>query len=142
MVGGISAVLQGAPINTFDVDIVHSREPGNVQRLLTALKELEAIYRFQPERRLTPAASHLLSNGHQLLMTKFGPLDILGEIGRSRSFEDLLPLSYLWDPEPGISARILRLETHIRIKEEVGEPKDMAVLHVLRRTLEERQAAI
>ncbi|MGH9447686.1 MAG: hypothetical protein ACRD3O_18445 [Terriglobia bacterium] len=31
VVGGISAVLQGAPIATFDLDVVHSRTEGNVQ---------------------------------------------------------------------------------------------------------------
>ncbi len=33
VVGGISAVLNGAPVNTFDLDIVHSRDPANVARL-------------------------------------------------------------------------------------------------------------
>ena len=64
VVDGISAVLQGAPINTFDIDIVHSRNPANVQRLLVALGEMDAIDRLQPERRLTPAATHLESRGH------------------------------------------------------------------------------
>jgi hypothetical protein len=117
---------------------VHSREEANVQRLLLALQEIEAVYRFQPERRLTPGASHLASKGHQLLMTKFGPLDILGEIGNSRSFQDLLPLSFEWNPEAGMTVRVLGLETHIRVKEEVAAPKDLAVLPILRRTLQER----
>jgi len=33
LVGGVAAVVRGAPINTFDVDIVHSRSPENVARL-------------------------------------------------------------------------------------------------------------
>lgn len=36
VVGGVSAVLQGAPINTFDVDVVHSRKAANVRKLLSA----------------------------------------------------------------------------------------------------------
>ncbi|MDQ1471531.1 MAG: hypothetical protein QOJ99_3011 [Bryobacterales bacterium] len=114
---------------------MHSREPGNVQLLLLALQEIEAVYRFQPERRLAPGASHLVSKGHQLPATKFGPLDFLGKIGHSRSFEDLLPLSFDWHPEPEITVRV---ETHIQVKEEVAAPKDLAVLPILRRTLEER----
>jgi hypothetical protein len=27
LVGGLAAVLQGAPIDTFDIDVVHSRDP-------------------------------------------------------------------------------------------------------------------
>ena len=30
LVGGLAAVLNGAPVNTFDVDIVHSRDTANV----------------------------------------------------------------------------------------------------------------
>ena len=37
VVGGVAAVLGGAPISTFDLDIVHDRAPANVARLLSAL---------------------------------------------------------------------------------------------------------
>ena len=56
VVGGVAAVLQGAPISTFDLDLVHSRQPGNIVRLLKALETLEARYRTpggpmrQPDR--------------------------------------------------------------------------------------------
>ena len=29
VVGGVSAALQGAPVTTFDIDVVHSRAPEN-----------------------------------------------------------------------------------------------------------------
>ena len=80
LVGGVSAVLNGAPINTFDVDIVHSRDAANIERLLAALTKLEAIFRMQPERRISPNASHLASSGHVNLLTNCGPLDLLGTI--------------------------------------------------------------
>ena len=34
VVGGVSAVLQGVPFSTFDLDVVHARDPQNVERLL------------------------------------------------------------------------------------------------------------
>jgi len=34
VVGGVGAVLQGATLSTFDLDIVHSTEPANITRLL------------------------------------------------------------------------------------------------------------
>src|ERR1700689_863921 len=91
VVGGVAAVLQGAPVSTFDVDIVHSTSPENVARILSALEELDARYRFQPELR--PGADHLSPLGHQLLITRFGPLDVLGMIGNRRTYFDLLPLT-------------------------------------------------
>jgi len=45
VVGGVAAVLGGAPISTFDLDIVHDRAPTNVARLLSALTDLDARYR-------------------------------------------------------------------------------------------------
>src|SRR5215469_7894203 len=78
LVGGLAAVLHGAPINTFDVDVVYSRHETNIGRLLAVLGELDAVYRIQPERRSRPSASHLTSAGHQNLLTRFGWLDLRG----------------------------------------------------------------
>lgn len=74
VVGGVAAVLLGVPVNTFDLDVVHAREPDNIVRLLDALDSLEATYRTHPNLALKPNASHLSSPGHELLMTRFGPL--------------------------------------------------------------------
>ena len=52
VVGGVGAVLQGAPLNTFDLDILHSTKKDNVGRLLAALESLPTYYRTQPEKRL------------------------------------------------------------------------------------------
>jgi hypothetical protein len=141
VVGGLAAVLNGAPVNTFDIDLVHSRNDTNIARLLEVLEELDAVYRIQPERRIRPSASHLTSAGHQNLLTRFGWLDLLGTIGRSLSYEDLLPHSVEMDVGEGIVVKVLDLETLIAIKEDLGGEKDRAVLPVLRRTLEEKRKA-
>ena len=139
VVGGLAAVLNGAPINTWDLDVVHSRDAANIARLLPVLESLDAIYRILPERRLRPTESYLLSPGHQNLITRFGPLDLLGTIGRNLSYEDLLPHSVEMDIGEGIRIRVLDLETLIAVKEELGGEKDRAVLPTLRRTLEEKK---
>ncbi len=43
LVGGLAAVIQGAPVTTMDVDIVHSQSAENINRLLTFLKSVEAV---------------------------------------------------------------------------------------------------
>jgi hypothetical protein len=139
IVGGVAAVLQGAPINTFDLDVVHSTDPANVSRVLAALEALDAVYRAQPDLRLRPATSHLSSAGHQLLITRLGPLDLLGSIGNGRTYPDLLAHTVELKAGPSLSIRVLDLETQIAIKEEVGGEKDRAALPILRRTLEERR---
>jgi hypothetical protein len=79
VVGGVAAVLAGAPINTFDLDVVYRRTPDNLDRLLAALSELDAVFRGDP-RRIRPNRSHLESAGHKLLATRHGDLDCLGSI--------------------------------------------------------------
>ncbi|MBZ5611178.1 MAG: hypothetical protein LAP38_23190 [Acidobacteriia bacterium] len=137
--GGVAAVLNGAPTNTFDVDIVHSRDTNNIERLLAILESLDAVSRIQPERRLKPAASHLMGSGHLNLITRYGPLDVLCTIGDNLAYEDLLPHSHEMDIGGGLRVRVLDLETLIAIKERVGGEKDRAVLPILRRTLEEKR---
>lgn len=41
VVGGVCAVLHGAPLATFAIDVVHSRDSDNIERLLSALEELK-----------------------------------------------------------------------------------------------------
>ena len=141
VVGGVAAVLDGAPVNTFDLDVVHSREPGNIARLLAALESLDARYRTQLGSRLKPDASHLTSASHQLLLTRFGPLDVLGAVGRERVCDDLLSHTIEIDVGQDLCVRVLNLEMLIAVKEEVAGEKDLAVLPVLRRTLEEKRRA-
>jgi predicted nucleotidyltransferase len=139
LVGGVAAVACGAPVNTFDVDVVPSREPANIERLLAVLESIDAVYRIQPERRLKPNATHLAGAGHQNLDTHLGRLDVLGSIGHGRTYEDLLPQTVEMNISEGVRIRVLDLETLIAVKEEVGGEKDRAVLPILRATLEEKR---
>jgi len=139
VVGGIGAVLQGAPLTTFDLYVVHSREPENLGRLGAALQELDAVYRAQPDRRMRPSRSHLESTGHRLLMTRYGPLDLLGQIGHAREFGFLARRCVELDIGSGLRVRVLDLETLIQMKEETGRERDLAALPLLRRTLAEKR---
>ncbi|MHB1424160.1 MAG: hypothetical protein ACYC3I_13370 [Gemmataceae bacterium] len=139
VVGGVCAALHGAPLHTFDLYLVHSRAPENLDRLLQALHELDAYFREHDERRLRPDRSHLASPGHQLLTTRAGPLDLLGTIGNDRGYEELLPHTLAMQVRDDLQVRLLDLATLIAIKEETGRDKDQAALSILRRTLEEKE---
>ena len=136
VVGMTAGVLRGAPVTTVDVDIVHRRSPENVARLLGVLAELDAVYRHDPQKR-RPTESHLLGPGHQLLTKTQGDLDCLGAIDRGRSYEDLLKDATEMKLAGGLSIRVLALTALIEIKERLGRPKDLAVIPVLRATLDE-----
>ena len=140
MVGGAAAVLLGAPIHTLDLDLVHDRSPANLDRLHAALVDLDACYREHlPATVVRPRMQDLALVGHHLLMTTYGPLDLLGSVGKGRT-HDLL-IAHVESIELSGIGRVLVLDlpTMIEIKEELGRDKDRIVLPVLRRTLEERR---
>lgn len=78
IVGGVAALLEGAPILTLDLDVVHQKTPENVERLLRALEEIHARYRDPAGQLILPNAAHLSTNRFNLLITDLGALDILG----------------------------------------------------------------
>jgi hypothetical protein len=136
VVGMAAGILQGAPVTTVDLDLVHRRSRENVARLLRVLDELDATYRHDP-RRLRPGESHLIGPGHQLLTTTHGDLDCLGAIDADRGYEELLPLTVEMTLAGGRAVRVLTLSALIEAKERAGRPKDLAALPVLRATLDE-----
>jgi len=115
VVGGMAAVLQGAPVHTIDLDIVYALSESNSARLELELTELGAIFRDDP-RRIAPNRSHLQSRGHKLLQTTAGPLDVLATIETNTTFEDLLPDSD-WLEIDGARFRVLSLPRLIIVKE-------------------------
>jgi len=138
VVGGVAAVLNGAPVNTFDLDIVSARGEENVAKLVRVLDGIDAIDRVQPDRKVKPNASHLSSPGHHNLITSCSPLDVLGTIGRELGYEELLPHTLEMEVGGGVRVRVLDLETIVSLKEQLAGEKDLAVLPVLRRTLEQK----
>ena len=137
IVGGVCAVLQGAPITTFDLDIVHCRSDENIGRLLRALDGLDAVFRQQPRRRLFPQTSHLTGPGHHLLSTRLGNLDVLGTIGDGQDYATLLPDTHEFVVREML-LRVLDLARLIQIKTFTNRPRDRAVLPTLVQTLKER----
>ena len=134
-VGGIAAVLRGAPINTRDVDIVYDIAEDNVVRLMAALTELDAFFRDDP-RKLRPNESHLRSTGHKLLRTKFGLLDVLGTIEEATRYQDLLPHASALDVK-GVPVLVLSVERLIEVKRKLARPKDQLMLLQLESLLDE-----
>jgi hypothetical protein len=141
VVGGVCSVLHGAPLAAFDLDVIHSRETGNLTRLWMSFRPLVAHYRIPARQNQMPGLSDLASPGHHLLMTRFGPLDLLGAIGKGRDYDQLLNDSVELEVGSGLKVRVLTLESLIKTQEETGQEKDRAALPVLRRVLEERAKA-
>lgn len=135
LVGGLAAVAQGAPITTFDVDIVHERSDANVAKLVAVLTTLDARYRGRPRGEvLRPTAEILKGPGHSLLQTRLGPLDVLGAIEGGRDHARLLPDTVV-ARIAGRDVRVLGLRTIVELKRQSSHPKDRSMLPVLEAAL-------
>lgn len=137
VVGGAAAVLQGAPVTTQDLDIVHRRTPENVGRLLEVLVELDAFGREPDRRRLRPTAEHLLGTGQLNLSTSLGPLDPLCRLHDGRGYEELLAHSEVLT-DGKLEIRVLDLPTLIEVKSATGRAKDRLVVPILLALLAKR----
>jgi hypothetical protein len=136
VVDGLAGVLQGAPINTKDVDIIYSIRGPNPARLLTALLSIGAIFRDDP-RNIVPNISHLVSSGHKLLTTSLGDLDCLGTIEESTTYEDLQGDFDVMELD-GVQIRVISLPRLVEVKKKLTRPKDKVALVQLEATLAER----
>jgi len=137
VVGGVAAILEGAPIATLDLDIVYRPDRDNLQRLVTLLDKLEARYRDPARREIRPTVDRLENNEVNLLNTNLGPLDAMQRIGASWSWDDVVERSHVVQVG-GLEVRVLDLASIIESKLVADRDKDRAMLPVLRRTLEEK----
>jgi hypothetical protein len=133
VVGGVAAVIHGAPITTFDLDTLVRVNTVNAGRLLQALTALEARFR-EHQAHLTPTQQDILAGGHMLLMTRAGPLDVLGYIGDGQRYEELVTASSEVAMDVG-AIRVLDLDELIRQKKVLGRTKDRAVAGLLEEVL-------
>jgi hypothetical protein len=135
LVGGLAAVSQGAPITTFDIDIVPSLEESNLRKLLDFLLDINARHRGRSGGQvLRPTLRDLAAGGHCLLMTDHGPLDILGTIEQELGYDDLVEDS-LQIQFRGHGLRVLKLEAMVRMKRSSTRAKDQSYLPLLEETL-------
>lgn len=136
LVGGLAGVMQGAPIQTQDIDVLYSLRRPNPSRLLSAIQELDATF-WGDARKLRPGLSHMESRGHKLLATTCGRLDCLATIEDDTTFEDVLDHLDAMELD-GVPLRVLSLPRLIEVKRKLTRPKDKLALLQLEATLEER----
>lgn len=139
VVGGVSAVLQGAAITTRDLDICYRRTPENIRRLVAALKPLHPRPRGFPSGLpfvFDERTIHLGSN----FTLEIGPesLDLLGEMAAIGGYEQVLG-GALDAPISHRTVKILSLEQLIATKTAAGRTKDLAVMPELQATLERKR---
>lgn len=134
LVGGLAAVVQGAPVTTMDVDIVYSRSSENISKLFAFLRSIEAIYRRPDNKIIAPRAEDFSGTGHALFSTRLGPLDVLAFIEEGKTYEDLFKHSIEIEFRDH-SIRVLDIKMLVKLKKKSKDPKDKQRLPVLEETL-------
>ena len=134
LVGGLAAVVQGAPVTTMDVDIVHRQSPENIARLMAYLASIDAIHRRPDDKRIKPQAGDISGKGHALFKTRLGPIDVLAVIEGGRAYGDLLEHTVEIEFR-NHTIRVLDLEMLVQLKKASPDPKDRQRLPVLEETL-------
>jgi hypothetical protein len=134
VVGGLAAVIQGVPVTTFDLDIVHRRTDKNISKMMKFLKTVEAIQRRPDENIRPPKETDLKGTGHVLLTTNLGPLDVLGAIENDQGFDDLMPSAIAIDFK-GSTTYVLSLQVLVDLKRESKIPEDQYRLQIYEETL-------
>ena len=134
LVGGLAAVIQGAPVTTMDVDIVHNQSPENIAKLLAFLKSVDAFHRRLDDKLIEPGEDDLSGKGHARFTTRLGPLDVLAVIEEGRSYGDLIDHTVEIEFR-GHTLRVLDLKMLIQLKKTSTDPKDKLRLPVLKETL-------
>jgi len=128
LIGNAAAALQGAPVTTVDIDFLFRKTPASLRKLKALASDLGAVIL----RPYYPA-----SGLYRVTRDEDGlQLDFMTVIDGVRSFEGLrrrAKIIRLGDTQLHVAA----LSDIIKSKRAAGRARDLAVLEVLERTLDE-----
>ena len=128
LIGNAAAALQGAPVTTVDFDFLFRRTARNLTKLKTIARGLRAMVL----RPYYPA-----SDLYRIVRDDDGlQVDFMGTIHGIRSFEGLRDRADIVEIA-GVPLRVAALADIIRSKRAARRPRDLAVLEILEKALEE-----
>ena len=131
LIGGLAAQVHGSPSLTGDIDICHSLDRANLERLDRALERLVAIRRMMAAGIESPVDLRALRTGDVLtLTTRFGNLDLLAHPAPNLGYDRLRTQS-IEASIFGIHVRVASLDDLIAMKRAAGRPKDRVELEIL-----------
>jgi hypothetical protein len=141
VIGGFAVELWGVAVPpTVDVDITPEGSRANLERLASALAELDPQIRFGDERIPVPGgltADHLAEQRIWNLWTTAGPLDLTLVPAGTGGYETFADGSTLIDYR-GIAVPTADLADVARSKEAAGRAKDLLVLPAILDHLQRR----
>ena len=130
MVGNAAAALHGAPVTTLDIDFMFRKTPANMRKLKVFAKELDAqvLKPYYPVSSLYRVVND--DTGMQI--------DFMSMLHGIKSFENLRSDAVEVEFE-GYVLKVASLAKIIRSKKTLGRPRDLAVIEILEKTLDEKK---
>jgi hypothetical protein len=128
LIGNAAAALQGAPVTTIDFDFLFRKTARNLTKLKTLARDLRAVVL----RPYYPA-----SDLYRVVRDEDGlQLDFMATIHGIRSFEGVRDRASVIEID-GVPILVASLADVIRSKKAARRPRDLAVLEILEKALEE-----
>lgn len=134
LIGGLAAVLHGAPLVTQDADICPRRTPENLTRLAAAMRAMGARIRAHNKPNgiaFTCDADFLARMKMVNLTTRFGDFDIAFEPAAFTTGYEGLAAHAVTFTIDGIDVKVASLSDIIASKQNANRAKDNAALPLL-----------
>ncbi len=139
IVGGLAATVHGSARLTQDIDIVYSRSPENINRLVESLRRHRPYLRGAPGELPFEWSAETIRRGLNFTLTSaIGEIDLFGEIAGGGDYAKLAPHTIRIQLF-GHSCLCLDLPTLVRVKRAAGRPKDLEAVAELEALIEERK---
>jgi hypothetical protein len=138
VIGGFSLAAHGVVRGTKDVDVVPSPARANLERLASALLDMRAEIDVgdlnRDELGIALDADGLAAGGNFCLLTSYGRLDVMQDLGGTSGYEELWGSSTVVSmpdvPEP---LRFAGYESLLAMKSAAGRDQDLIDIAELRR---------
>lgn len=128
LIGNAAAALQGAPVTTIDFDFLFRKTPRNISKLKDLARQLRATIL----RPFYPA-----SNLYRVVRDDDGlQLDFMVTIHGIRSFEGIRSRASIIEID-AVPILVASLGDIVRSKRAARRPRDLAVIDILEKALEE-----
>jgi hypothetical protein len=137
LIGALAARLQGFPRVTADADITPARDGDNLERLASALRELQAkvFTESVPEGLAFDCSAQALARAEMWnLVTSAGRLDLAFTPSGTEGYDDLARNALRYEAF-GVHIQAANLEDIIRSKEASDRPQDRQDVLVMREML-------
>ena len=127
IIGGFAAVIHGSSLPTRDIDVLPTRESGNLTKLARALNRIGAMIRTSGDPVFTLIDGPFLANMPLLLnlVTDLGEMDLtFSPSGPLDGYDGWNAHAIVLNIAPGIDVRVASLEDIIASKRAANRPKD------------------